>query len=45
MLGSNISNIVIGADSGFYSAENIIDLDDLCISYIIPLKKNSMIIR
>ena len=41
---SNVSNVVLVADSGFYSAGNIKDLDDLGVSYIIPLKRNSRII-
>ena len=45
MRETKISNIVLVADSGFYSAGNIRDLDDLGISYIMPLKRNSRIIR
>jgi transposase len=44
MLESDTSNIVLVADSGFYSAGNIKDLDALGISYIMPLKRNSRII-
>ena len=42
---TKVSNIVLVADSGFYSAGNIRDLDDLSTSYIMPLKRNSRIIR
>ncbi len=44
MLESNISSIVLVADSGFFSAKNIRGLEDLNVSYIIPLKRNSRII-
>ena len=44
MLESNVSNIVIVANSSFYLAKNNKELEDLDISYMIPLKRNSQII-
>lgn len=37
-------NIVLVADTGFYSLKNVTALDDMKIFFIIPLKRNSRII-
>ncbi len=41
---SSASNIVLVADTGFYSSKNVKDLDDMGIFFIIPLKRNSKLI-
>lgn len=41
---SGASNIVLVADSGFYSSGNIKALEDMHVFYIIPLKRNSRLI-
>ncbi len=41
---SGISHAVLVADTGFYSASNISDLESMKLSYIIPLKRNSRLL-
>jgi len=41
---SGLSNAVIVADKGFYSKNNIQELDDNKLSYIIPLQRSSSLI-
>jgi transposase len=41
---SQVKNAVIVADKGFYSKENIDQLDDEKLQYIIPLKRSSKLI-
>lgn len=42
---SQVKNAVIVADKGFYSKENIDQLDDEKLQYIIPLKRSSKLIN
>ncbi|MCW6159056.1 MAG: transposase [Thermoplasmatales archaeon] len=44
MQESGASNIVLVADTGFYSSKNVNELDDMGIFFIIPLKRNSKLI-
>ncbi|QRF75346.1 Transposase [Thermoplasmatales archaeon] len=41
---SGASNIVMVADTGFYSGRNLKELERMKISYIIPLRRNSRLI-
>lgn len=41
---AGLSNVVFVADTGFYSAKNVGDLEKRRIHYIIPLKRNSALI-
>lgn len=42
---SGIKNAVLIADKGFYSKENVQELDDSGFSYILPLRRNSVLIK
>ncbi len=42
---SGASNVVLVADTGFYSSKNVKDLDGMGIFFIIPLKRNSKLIE
>jgi len=42
---SGLSQAVIIADKGFYSKANIQELEDNCLSYIIPLQRSSALIN
>ena len=44
MEGSSASDLVLVADTGFYSSKNVKDLDGMGIFFIIPLKRNSKLI-
>ncbi len=41
---AGLSDVVLVADTGFYSSKNIREMEERHIHYIIPLKRNSMLI-
>ena len=44
MQESGVSDVVLAADTGFYSSKNVKELEDKGIFFIIPLKRNSKLI-
>jgi len=44
MQESGARNIIVVADSGFYSDKNVTDLESMKLSYVIPIRRNSKLI-
>lgn len=45
MKDANLSSATVIGDKGFYSEENMNILDEACLDYILPLKRNSPLIN